>query len=586
MSTYITRRVCNKKLIVIFFFLAVGGVFSAALVGKRVTFKQKAQTVVWSPKKGVGGGATLAKLNELRASWFFNWGYLPGYLSGSGYDNWEPPVWEKFVPMLTVYQSRDTGSIAGQVEQICTKTSYCNKRNYYLVGNEPDEHGQGLVPGTADPVADAVQVQGEITQKVLAKDPTAKLIILGLKGKDENFIRNFIIKWKERWQGTNIANLKEVVAGWHFHTYSSDFTECPADDSLPRGFMQIVSDQLGQTFGQPVPAHELWITEIGTLDNVPPQYGPGRERREEFLRRMECLVNVYESSPVVTRYAWYYFGCNPEINSFSRCADFAMLPYNLFLPPYSGMCVGDPFCPTDLSSLYARLPAVVSPTGVSQPTAPLPTGISATATPLPTSTPVPVATQTPLPTAIPTGLPPISPTLTPTKIPPTSTPTLIPLANLTFYFKLQGINSSGAGKSVRVILKRSGVEIKRFENVSVASVLEGIFQGRITDIPPGIYDIYLKGEAHLQKKFAGIIVASQGNTADWSSTALKAGDFDDTNSFTLTDISLLLSKYTALSNSVNNTNKLYDINADSILNIQDISLVLSNYTALELKGEE
>ena len=340
----------------ILIFAAVIIPLTIKLVKQRILTQKKAAEVQISSKKGVGGGATLEMLSELNTSWFYNWGYTPGYSQKSGLNNWDSEIWKHFVPMLTTWSSQDTSKIDSQIGEICSK-GYCNKGNYYLIGNEPDVSGQGLVPGTTDPVADAVQIQGEITQKILDKDPTAKLIILGLASPSKtDFVANFIQKWKEKWSGTKIANLAEVIKGWHFHTYTfyNYYGVCPTDDSLPRDFKNFVDNKMTAVFGKTIPGQEIWVTEMGSLghDNLPDPNN--KTERDKYLNRMSCLIKVYEVSPVVNRYAWYYLGCGDNFHNY--CKD-PNSRFNL----YSYSPQTNSFSITDLGQKYAILPTKEAP---------------------------------------------------------------------------------------------------------------------------------------------------------------------------------------------------------------------------------
>jgi hypothetical protein len=166
------------------------------------------------------------------------------------------------------------------------------------------------------------------------------------------------------------------------------------------------------------------------------------------------------------------------------------------------------------------------------------------------------------------------------------TPTSTPSIRLPFKIKFQGINSQKPDKTVRVILKQNNVEKYRFESVAVNSNTEGVYSGTTPEVAPGTYEVFIKGQAHLQKKFAGVTINSTMIVQDWSSGSLKVGDFDNNNVLNITDVSGFLSVYNSLSVPVTSQNQIYDINADNIININDVSLVLANYTSLEVRGDE
>lgn len=367
-------------------------------------------TGVISPKKGVGGPATLTTLAQVKASWFYNWSYQPTYKDLT--QNWDPAVWQKFVPL---FYGKSFGSAGTYINDICNRTSlgYCNKGNYYLIGNEPDVESQDKTPGTTNAPYDAAIRQGMVIKAIRAKDPTAKFIIFGLSnGLDTVFIQNFIIEWKNYWQTNDptIADLSTIIRGWHFHNYEN-YDICPLNDDLPRSFVNKVNQQMLSSFGKVVPNQEIWITEMGSLSTPNPNdtSTAGRLNRQKFLNRMSCLTNVYENSPLVTRYAWFYHGCDPASTTWTGCPTYKCTSFNLF---YVQNCssAGGPLEISDLGIKYATLPAVVSPT--SAPVSPIPSPtvtptltLSLTLTPTPTVTTIPNVSLTPTTTVPPNVCP-------------------------------------------------------------------------------------------------------------------------------------------------------------------------------------
>ena len=207
-------------------------------------------------------------------------------------------------------------------------------------------------------------------------------------------------------------------------------------------------------------------------------------------------------------------------------------------------------------------------------------------TPTPTSGPTHTPTPTPRPTTTPT------PTLTPTPEPTnTPTPTSPPnTASLNFKLKFQGINQQRTSKTVKVVLKQQGQEKYRFNALTVNSDANGVYSGTLTNITPGTYDIFVKGWAHLQKKFGNVNLVSGTNTQDWTGTTLKAGDFNNEgetgyNILNIDDIAKISAVYTALNVPVTTSNQIYDVNLDNKISIEDIALVLANYTALNVQGD-
>lgn len=475
-----------------------------------------------SPKKGVAGGAILQTLTDTKTSWFYNWGYVPGYKTTSGFDNWDAKIWQKFIPFFSGKAYLD---VDAQMTEICAKTDYCNRGNYYLVGNEPDIADEDLVAGSINPALDAAVFQGEVAKRIKSKDSSAKVIILGLSSKKEDFIRQFISEWEKHWRGTNIADLSTIVQGWHFHAYG-DYRECPASDALPRDFLRIVNDQMQKTFGRLIPNQELWITEMGSLDYIPAPYDALRTAdRNSFKNRMRCLTNVYENSPVVTRYAWFYFGCNPSIHDYQDCNSKRFSPYNLFFPPNDAYC-RDPFCITDLGQVYSTLPSSISPT----------------------STPAPKATLT-----FTIKFPEVSRNNTPNK-------------NVSLY-----LGNSPTGYTTVISNLNDGT---------------GKYRGTIDNIPSGIYNIFIKAESRLRKLVQNNVNLLRGtNQYDWSAITLTAGDVNNDNVIMRNDITGIISEWKQSNTPVTSANRQYDLNLDGVISLCDITTIISNWTTSEVNGE-
>lgn len=293
-------------------------------------------------------------------------------------------------------------------------------------------------------------------------------------------------------------------------------------------------------------------------------------------------------------------GCvNTNIAGFSTTADTLLASFNLVASKIpSPNPVLFQFDPTKTvitrKSDYQDILATPTSTGtytIIIPPSPTPKP-TPTPTPKPTATPTPKPTATPTPSPTPTPTPTLTPTPTPTPIPtPTSTPTPTPTqapqtANLTFKIKFQGITQKRPNKTVRVILKQDDQEKYRFDSLGVGSGQNGIYTGVVRDITPDTYDIFIKGWAHLQKKFGNVRLAVGENSQDWSGEVLKVGDFNNSNTITLEDLGLILAVYTDLSIPVNQENEIYDVNSDEVIDLLDIGLVLSNYTDLTVSGDD
>lgn len=175
-----------------------------------------------------------------------------------------------------------------------------------------------------------------------------------------------------------------------------------------------------------------------------------------------------------------------------------------------------------------------------------------------------------------------TPTITPM---PTATSSPQPgLSTLTFKIKLQGVTDQKPQQTTQVSLTQSG-ETKYQQDVILTANGEGYYTGQIGNLTPGAYDVYVKGWAHLQKKFENIQINLGENEIVWTQTTLPAGDFNDDNVLDIDDISLLLQQYTGTSVPANEENYQFDVNLDGQINVFDLALVLQNWTDLKVPGE-
>jgi hypothetical protein len=160
------------------------------------------------------------------------------------------------------------------------------------------------------------------------------------------------------------------------------------------------------------------------------------------------------------------------------------------------------------------------------------------------------------------------------------------LASMNLKVKFQGINTTAAGKTVTVTLKNAGTTTSVYtQQINLTSDIAGVYSGIASNINPATYDVYIKEQVHLQKKFVNIVLASNANSEDWTATPMLAGDFNNDNVINIVDIGQILSAYTALSTPVTSSNLTFDVNSDSVIDITDIALALSNYTALNVPGD-
>ena len=152
---------------------------------------------------------------------------------------------------------------------------------------------------------------------------------------------------------------------------------------------------------------------------------------------------------------------------------------------------------------------------------------------------------------------------------PSTTPTPEPKkASFAFKLKFPGVTGGGKETQVGANFVKDGKE--RVETVRVVSDVNGVFTGEMINIDPGTYDIYLKGWAHLQKKFGGVTLNSGKNMIDWTAFPLLAGDANGDNLINIQDFGVLVRDYLK-------TESPADFNLDSMVNIQDFRFIVENY---------
>ena len=211
-------------------------------------------------------------------------------------------------------------------------------------------------------------------------------------------------------------------------------------------------------------------------------------------------------------------------------------------------------------------------------------GYSIKPTPQPSTTLIPTITSSPSP--IPTSS--IIPTPSPfPEITATPTPSPQPdQGQLVFKIKLPGVKGKDKRQAVNVTLKSTTGEVEKEAMTTITSNQEGIFTGTITNLSPGLYNIYLKPEIHLQRKFNLVEIKPGKNLFDWRQIKFIPGDFNNDNVLNVLDLALILQQYKILNTPVNSQNKKYDVNLDGVINITDIALVMQNYIRLQVPGDK
>lgn len=156
---------------------------------------------------------------------------------------------------------------------------------------------------------------------------------------------------------------------------------------------------------------------------------------------------------------------------------------------------------------------------------------------------------------------------------PTPTQSDSQKAQLSFKIKFQGISMQRPNKLVTVILKQNKQEKGEFPGVEVVSTADGVYTGDIMNIPLGTYDVLIKGQVSLQRKFQGIVLQAGKNIQNFSQTELLTGDINNDNRINAQDLALLTKDYQPHTP----PNSPADLDSDGFVNAQDIRFVIENY---------
>lgn len=175
-------------------------------------------------------------------------------------------------------------------------------------------------------------------------------------------------------------------------------------------------------------------------------------------------------------------------------------------------------------------------------------------------TPTTGPTNTPTPTG---GVPTITPT--PTTI-PTATPTSTVPISLKVKLTLQGRNWTGAPLNRAVTLKvlGTGVDVKTSTNAFGELLLD-----LLSLILPGQYDLLIKPDGYLQKKFS-VDLLSGTNTLDLSGVTLIAGDVDNSGKINGLDYNDLMVNF-------KKSDSLTDLDGSGQVNSLDFSFIIGNW---------
>jgi len=151
--------------------------------------------------------------------------------------------------------------------------------------------------------------------------------------------------------------------------------------------------------------------------------------------------------------------------------------------------------------------------------------------------------------------------------------------------KLDSLEKKVGNKKFRVIFK-SGDELHVFNNVIASADVKGIFKSSIGDTRVGAFDILVKPEGYLQKKFPDQNLLRGINRLHFEDTTLIPGDFDGNNKLDSKDIAELLSFISDNPYPEVDDKKVFDIDSDGDVDSNDLELVLKYYNGLTINGDE
>lgn len=154
-----------------------------------------------------------------------------------------------------------------------------------------------------------------------------------------------------------------------------------------------------------------------------------------------------------------------------------------------------------------------------------------------------------------------------------------------FKIKFQGINEKKPDKIVRVIFRKGDEELHVYNKVVVTSDKKGIYRGTITDVRPGVWEVLIKGDGYLQKRFEKVNLVRGRNTYDWTEEELLAGDFDLDNDLDAKDIAEFMSFFNEDLNPVTDENKIFDLDMNGFLNLEEMTFVFTNLNTLRIVGD-
>ena len=155
-----------------------------------------------------------------------------------------------------------------------------------------------------------------------------------------------------------------------------------------------------------------------------------------------------------------------------------------------------------------------------------------------------------------------------------------------FWTKHFGIDVKKPDKKIRVIFRIENEELHVYNNIFASSNKDGVYHGTITDVRPGTFEVLLKGEGYLQKRFENVVIKRGSNKYYWQDHELLPGDFNSDNILEPKDIAELLSIFSNEANPEVEDKSIFDVNMDNVIDIDDVKVVLANYSQTVMKGDE
>jgi hypothetical protein len=155
-----------------------------------------------------------------------------------------------------------------------------------------------------------------------------------------------------------------------------------------------------------------------------------------------------------------------------------------------------------------------------------------------------------------------------------------------FWTKHFGIDEKRPDKKVRVIFRIENEELHVYNSIFASADYNGVYHATITDVRPGTFEVLLKGEGYLQKRFEDVAIRRGSNKYYWQDEELIPGDFNSDNIIEPKDIAELLSIFSNDANPEVEDKSIFDVNMDNMIDAEDVKLVLVNYNRMVMKGDE